>query len=104
MLNASLHGFPADPPKINPQVQTVREREKVTFVCFSSKTPQWFFNDEKLPRNAIVSSLNSAKEHFLTIENVTIFNAGYYECEGKTESDENMRARGELKVIGMFKI
>ena len=82
-------------------VKTINQGDGITLVCKSKTEPVWFFNDNALPLNAIISDSKIDNGYRLTITNATIYNEGFYECKGSIDN-QVMRARSELKVVGRF--
>ena len=82
-----------DGTKITPTKEKVFEGGDGYFKCYSVTMPQWLFNDQSLPSNAVLDNV------YLRIHEATLENTGCYECIGTTEHGHQFRARGELKVL-----
>ena len=76
----------------------MKEKSDGKFTCQSSSVAYWYYNEnDPLPHNA-KRQIDSS----LTFSSVKKQNRGYYECHGKTNSQENFKARGLLKIKRKF--
>ena len=82
--------------KIHPTEKTVIIGENVEIAC-KINDPQWTYNDyTSLPSNSKMFS--DRKNIYIT--NVDVSNIGYYECSGKNQYGEYLRARSYIRVLG----
>lgn len=67
----------------------------IRYICTSKSTPVWFRDEnDDLPKNAVINNhLN-----LLLIDQVTVSDKGYYECQGTTYNDETFYSRVSLTV------
>lgn len=84
-----------DPNKIYPPELNVIEGETATISCTSSTEVTWLFNSGPLPLIA-----RKIDPKTIRLREVTNQSAGYYECEGTTESADTFFSEVEVTVIG----
>lgn len=79
---------------MQPNRQTVKERQTAKFECISFTLPVWTYAFLSLPLNAIPE-----RKGVLYVANAEIENEGYYECEGQDEKGNRFNAFGHLRVL-----
>ena len=84
-----------DNTRISPNKWNVEEGDSVKFSCDSHGTALWFFNEQLIPSNAVIHTLNNS----ITITNVSVYNSGLYQCLGFVQY-LSFYAEGEVEVHG----
>ena len=81
---------------MQPSSLSIKKGLDVRFSChFKSSILTWFFNDGKLPANAVMESYTT-----VYIKQAESSNNGYYECSYIDKYGYRYYARSQLKVIG----
>lgn len=81
-----------DPEKIYPPQIKAFANDDAKFTCYSNGRTYWHHND-----HALVIGVGKT----FYIKDVQAKNAGYYECRGLTENDQEFMARSQLLLLSI---